>query len=175
MTDTGEAAPGNYKGLVYSYGHRNPQSLAWDSDGNLFETEHGPSGDQYGRGMDEINQIVMGENYGWPTIRGDMKKDGMVSPLLQSTSATVWAPSGGAIIGNSFFFAGLKGETLYEAILKDNQVKELKTHLTGQYGRLRELILGPDGMLYVTTSNRDGRGRPNAGDDKILRINPNKL
>ncbi len=150
---------------VYSYGHRNPQGLAWDSDGNLWATEHGASAG------DEINRIVSGKNYGWPTIRGVEKTVGIESPIIESGSST-WAPSGTTIFNGSFFFAGLRGQALYEFDLK---ARTLKTHFKGQFGRVRDVVLGPDNFLYILTSTRDGRGVPMKGDDQIIRINPKKL
>ncbi len=84
-------------------------------------------------------------------------------------------PGGAAFIGNSLFFGGLRGQALYEAVTGNNQVTEFKEHFKGKYGRIREVIAGPDGMLYITTSNRDGRGVPKPEDDRIIRINPTKL
>lgn len=169
VTDNGKPASGNpFNNLVYSYGHRNPQGITWDEKGQLWETEHGSSA------FDELNLIEMGKNYGWPTIQGDELKAGMETPKLNSGSDT-WAPAGLAFINDSLFFAGLRGQTLYEAIIKNDQVAELKTHFKGELGRIREVVVGPNNMLYITTSNRDGRGNPDAKDDKIIRVNPAKL
>ncbi len=153
---------------VYSYGHRNPQGIAWDSSGKLWETEHGRSGAL--SGLDEINLIQQGKNYGWSIIQGDETKPGMEKPVKNSGSTT-WAPAGAAFVGNSFFFGGLRGQTLYEAIIQDNQVTDLKEHFKNQFGRVRDIVIGPDGMLYITTSNKDGRGSPASDDDKIIKIN----
>lgn len=150
---------------VYSYGHRNPQGIAWDSSGRLWSTEHGQ------KATDELNLIEQGRNYGWPIIRGDQKQEGMESPKLQSGSDT-WAPAGAAFYKGSIFFGGLRGQALYEVKL---DTLELKEHFKGQFGRIRDVVLGPDNMLYITTSNRDGRGFPVPDDDKIFRINPEKL
>lgn len=154
---------------VYSYGHRNPQGIAWDDKGNLWATEHGQSA------TDELNLIEMGKNYGWPTIRGEQTQAGMVSPKLQSGKAT-WAPAGLAYVKelNALFFAGLRGQTLYEVKLNQTPLN-IKEHFKGEFGRIREVVLGPDNLLYITTSNRDGRGIPQNLDDKIIRVNPNKL
>jgi len=173
VTDDGKPASGNpFNNLIYSYGHRNPQGITWDTNGNLFATEHGRSNPT---GFDELNFIQNGKNYGWPTIQGDEAKTGMETPLINSGPVTTWAPSGAVFFNGSVFFAGLKGQTLYQAIIQQNRVVELKKHLVGMYGRLREVVIGPDSMLYITTSNRDGRGNPSADDDKIIRINPQKL
>ncbi len=174
MTDEGKPAPGNpFNNLVYSYGHRNPQGLVWDAAGNLWETEHGRSG--ISTGLDEINLIQPGKNYGWPTIQGDVTKAGMETPKKNSGPYTTWAPSGAVFIGNSLYFGGLKGQSLYEAVISGTNVTDFKEHLKGEFGRLRDVVLGPDGMLYVTTSNQDGRGSPVDSDDRVIRVNPQKL
>jgi len=168
VTDSGKPAAGNpFNNFVYSYGHRNPQGITWDNKGRFWETEHGQSA------KDELNLIEMGKNYGWPIIQGGEQKLGMETPLLNSGSDT-WAPAGAAYLNGSIFFAGLRGQALYEASIKNEKV-ELKEHFKGELGRIREVIVGPDNMLYITTSNRDGRGNPNANDDKIIRVNPLRL
>ena len=154
---------------IYSYGHRNPQGLAWDSTGRLWQTEHGRSGVL--SGLDEINIIRSSENYGWPESEGDRAAAGTISPILHSGADDTWAPASAVILGNSLFFGGLRGEALYEAILDGERVVELKTHFKNEFGRIRTVRVGPDGMLYLTTSNRDGRGAVHSGDDKIIRIN----
>lgn len=150
---------------VYSYGHRNPQGITWDDKGRLWETEHGSSA------TDEINLLEMGKNYGWPQIRGDQKQQGMSSPILHSGQDT-WAPAGASFYNGSIYFGGLRGQALYQF---DIQTKELKAHFKGQFGRIRDVVLSPDNMLYITTSNRDGRGSPTSDDDKVIKINPEKL
>lgn len=152
---------------VYSFGHRNPQGLAWDDEGRLWATEHGS------RATDEVNLIEPGKNYGWPTIRGDGKAPGLKSPVIHSGRET-WAPSGAAFLNGSLFFAGLRGQSLYELVIEDQQVT-LRRHLNENFGRLRDVVVGPDNFLYFLTSNRDGRGMPTAEDDQIIRINPKKL
>jgi len=165
VTDEGGAAPGNpFNTLIYSYGHRNPQGLAWDSSSRLWETEHGNTA------TDEVNLIEPGKNYGWPEIRGSKTKLGMVSPVIQSGNVT-WAPTGAVFFNDTFYFTGLRGNALYALKGNDN----LKEYFKGEFGRLRSIVLGPDNMFYVLTSNKDGRGLPKTGDDKILRINPEKL
>lgn len=173
ITDNGLPAPGNpFGNEVYSYGHRNPQGIAWDSAGRLWQTEHGRSNPT---GYDEINLIKPGKNYGWEVIQGDQKRSGMETPKLNSGATTTWAPSGMAIVGNSIFFAGLKGESLYKATIQDSKIVNLQKYFTGKFGRMRDVVLGPDNMLYVATSNRDGRGNPSGNDDKIIRVEPKKL
>lgn len=152
---------------VYSYGHRNPQGLAWDESGQLWETEHGPTA------HDEVNKITQGNNYGWPTIVGNESQPGMNQPILQSGEFT-WAPSGMTYWQGSLYFAGLRGQALYQVQLSNNSFT-LSEHFKNQYGRLRDVELGPDGYMYLLTSNRDGRGSVSTGDDKIIRIDPTSL
>jgi glucose/arabinose dehydrogenase len=172
LTGDGKPAPGNpFNSPVYSYGHRNPQGLAWDDQGRLWSTEHGRSAPT---GYDELNLIEPGKNYGWPIIQGDEKKDGMVTPVINSGPTTTWAPAGAVFLNGSIFFGGLKGEGLYEVVINGPTVT-LKKHFDHQLGRVRDVVLGPDGFFYITTSNRDGRGTPQPNDDKIYRVNPAKL
>lgn len=167
VTDEGKLASANPFGdLIYSFGHRNPQGITWDDQGRLWGVEHGQSA------TDELNLIEPGNNYGWPTIRGDQTQTGLITPILQSGNDT-WAPAGAAFYNGSIFFGGLKGQALYQIVLGD-QV-QLKTHFKKEFGRIRDVILGPDNLLYITTSNRDGRGNPSADDDKVIRINPSLL
>ena len=154
---------------VYSYGHRNPQGLTWDDQGVLWSTEHGRSGVR--SGFDELNRIEKGGNFGWPIIQGDLTDEHMISPVLHSGPSTTWAPASAAYIDGRIFFGGLRGETLY-AVTIDTEDPVLEEYFTHTYGRLRDVHLGPDGLLYFTTSNRDGRGNPEANDDRIMRVDP---
>lgn len=168
VTDTGGVPSNNpFGNFVYSYGHRNVQGLTWDKQGKLWATEHGRSGVL--SGLDEINQVEAGKNYGWPIIQGDETKPGMETAKKNSGSTT-WAPAGVTSVSNSLFFGGLRGQTLYEAIISNGEVIELREHFEGEVGRIREVILGPEN-IYITTSNQDGRGIPKEGDDKIIRLN----
>lgn len=164
--------PGSF---VYSYGHRNPQGLAWDIAGRLYETEHGPSGVPGGR--DEINLIEFGKNYGWPVITDGETRAGMESPIIQSGSDT-WAPTGmtfvkGGAWDGSLLFTGLRGQSLYRVVIDKNDPRKIELFqslFTGKFGRLRDVVQAPDKSIYVLTSNRDGRGLPSAEDDRILRL-----
>ena len=149
---------------VYSYGHRNVQGLAWDSSGQLWATEHGPSGLETGK--DELNKIERGKNYGWPDSKGDTVKEGTVAPVVHSGKDT-WAPSGMVIVGSKIYFAGLRGEAVYGYDLGS---KKPSTHFKGEYGRIRTVVGGPNSDLYILTNNTDGRGTPKSGDDKIVRV-----
>lgn len=171
LKDDGSIPTDNpFGNAVYSYGHRNPQGLAWDDSGRLWATEHGRSGIQ--SGLDELNLIEKGKNYGWPVIEGDEKREGIVSPVIQSGPTTTWAPSGAVFYSGSIFFGGLRGEALFEYNIAD---KSLKKHFEGKYGRIRTVVLGPDNFLYIATSNRDGRGDVQTGDDKLIKIAPKLL
>lgn len=173
VTDEGRPAPNNpFGNEVYSLGHRNVQGLAWSENGVLWTTEHGRSGVL--SGLDELNLIEAGKNYGWPEIQGNEKHEGMETPKRNSGSDT-WAPSGDAFIDSNLYFSGLRGQALYKATIENNNVVSLNEYFKGEFGRIREVIKGLDGMLYITTSNRDGRANPRGDDDKIIRINPDKL
>lgn len=174
VTEDGVKAPDNpFKTLVYSYGHRNPQGLAWDKSGRLWATEHGPSGEFGLCCRDEINIIIKGRNYGWPKITGSQTSPNMESPFVQSGNIT-WAPAGATFYGNRFFFTGLKGQALYELKTKEN-LGSINEYLKDQFGRIRDVVVGPDNFFYILTSNMDGRGTIHKGDDKIIKVDPKLL
>jgi glucose/arabinose dehydrogenase len=155
---------------VLSLGHRNPQGLAWDAKGRLLAAEHGPSR------RDEINHIQPGKNYGWPDVAGAddpvAQQRGYVDPIVESEHDT-WAPSGIAWRGDTLWIAALRGERLVAISLDaDLRITNARSLLRRGPGRLRDVVVGPDGALYVTTSNRDGRGSVRGGDDKILKVMP---
>jgi len=164
----------NVNSPVYSLGHRNPQGLAWNSRNILYASEHGQTA------HDEINIIQPGANYGWPLVQGneDSKEVIVQKPLIHSEEET-WAPSGIAFVEQGplqgkLLVATLRGEQLLTISLngKGTKVNSVDSWLKNRYGRLREIIQGKDGAIYLTTSNRDGRGNPNIGDDRIIRIIP---
>ncbi len=172
MNDDGSVPADNpYGNLTWSYGHRNPQGIVWDNRGRLWSVEHGPSGAESGR--DELNLIEKGANYGWPVITGDETRDGMKTPIVQSGDTETWAPAGLGYYDGSLYFAGLRGQALYRAVISGETVT-LSRHLSETYGRLRA-VTTHDGKLYASTSNRDGRGSPVPEDDRILRIDPKQL
>jgi glucose/arabinose dehydrogenase len=171
MTDEGKIPNDNpFGNLIYSYGHRNPQGLAWDSKGQLWSTEHGRSG--LSSGFDELNLIKKGANYGWPEFEGDETASGIEIPILHSGANETWAPASLAYINNSLFFGGLRGQTLYQAKISDNNKLSLVAHLRESYGRIRTVTKSPDNFLYLTTSNTDGRGDQKSNDDKVIKIDP---
>lgn len=163
---------------VYSLGHRNPEGLAWHPEtGDLFASEHGPSGEFGLRGHDNINVIKPGNNYGWPLVLGAADIAPYTDPVVMWKQAT---PPAGAVFHNDFFYlATLGSEALIRIMFHHSdggwETREIvrlfaEDDYDGIYGRLRSVTVGPDNALYVLTSNRDGRGRPREGDDKILRI-----
>lgn len=168
VTEEGKPVADNpFNNLVYSYGHRNPQGLTWDGNGQLWSTEHGP------QTKDEVNKIEKGKNYGWPTITGDEASVGMETAKLNSGSTT-WAPAGLVFSQDSLFFGGLRGQTLFKVKINGDQLI-LAENLKGEFGRIRDVVAGPDDMLYITTSNRDGRGTPQDLDDRIIKVDPKTL
>ncbi len=168
--------------LVYSYGLRNPQGLAWHPvTGDLYSTEHGPSGEGLKFAHDEINKIVPGGNYGWPQIVGDGDSEEYVDPVYHTGDVT-WAPSGITFLDSpssvwhlKLFIATLRGGHLRVVTLAPPDYTEVESTTAlyqGELGRLRDVVQGPDGYLYVCTSNRDGRGSPGEEDDLIVRVRP---
>ena len=166
VTMEGKPAPGNPFGTaVYSYGHRNPQGLAFDEAGRLFAVEFGQNT------YDEVNLITAGGNYGWPTVEGDGGSgQGFTDPLVTWATGDA-SPSGDAIAGGSIWVAALRGERLWQVPLDGTGGTGTPVPLfSGDHGRLRTVVRAPDGALWVTTSNRDGRGTPGADDDQLLRV-----
>jgi len=167
----GSPAPGNpFDNAVYSLGHRNVQGLAFDDRGRLWASEFG-SGE-----FDELNLIEAGNNYGWPEVEGTGGEPDFTDPQA------VWAtddnsPSGLEYWGGSLWMAGLQGETLWEIPLRrgggdtGSLVQQPVAQLSGEYGRLRNVVTAPDGdSLVLATSNTDGRGEPRDGDDRLLTL-----
>lgn len=167
VTPTGAPAPGNpFGSRVWSYGHRNVQGLAWDGDGRLYATEFGQNT------FDEVNLIEAGDNYGWPVVEGFGGGAQFTDPLLTWSPAEA-SPSGAAVLGDSLWVAALRGRRLWEVPLTgDGGVGTPVAHLAGELGRLRAVEAAPDGSLWVTTSNRDGRGTPAPSDDRIVAVTP---
>lgn len=162
LKDDGNVPADNpFGSAIYSWGHRNPQGLAWDSSGQLWATEHGSSG------HDELNLIKSGANYGWPEIQGDGERAGMERPAAHSGSDT-WAPSGLAYLGGSLFFGGLRGESVFQTKITGTRLSTPVAYYRGEFGRIRAVAVGPDGYFYVTTSNSGSA--PRALDDKIIKI-----
>lgn len=174
LTLDGEPHPDNPFGdEVFTYGHRNPQGLTFQSGTDaLFSTEHGPDHD------DEINVLEAGNDYGWPSVMGESDDDELADPIATYTPTI--APASAAFYegpisdwDGDLFFGTLAGTHLRRVTLdSDGGVADQTVLLPDTYGRLRAALLGPDENLYLTTSNQDGRGVPAPQDDRVLRIRP---
>jgi glucose/arabinose dehydrogenase len=147
--------------VVYSLGHRNVQGLAWNGS-QLYATEFGQNT------FDEVNRIVAGGNYGWPTCEGTCSNPSFINPIVTWTTAEA-SPSGAAIANNTLFAAALRGTRLWLVPLGGGSPT---SQLQGTFGRLRTVAIGPDGFLWIATSNTDGRGTPISTDDRIVRFPP---
>lgn len=168
--------------LIWSFGHRNPQGIAWHPETKEFySTEHGPSVFDGPAGGDEVNRILKGENYGWPLVSHERKLEGTVVPILVFTPAEAPASAmfylGDTLpqFKNNLFFGALRGEGIIRVILDDNnpdKVLSFEKLDKVRFGRIRDVVQGPDGYIYFSTSNRDGRGDPHEKDDRIFRLVP---
>ena len=160
---------------VYSYGHRNPQGIDWHPvTGDLWESEHGATGN------DEINVVDAGINYGWPRIEGSQTMPAMREPITFYNPAV--APSGASFyrgqrfmqFADNLFVGTLRGTHLLRLRIDpaSRRIVGQERLLEGQFGRIRDVVSGPDGYVYFCTNNRDGRGNPVTGDDRIARLVP---
>lgn len=147
---------------VFSLGHRNVQGLAFDDRGRLWASEFGQSD------VDELNLVTAGSNYGWPDCEGSCARAPYVDPVVEWAPTSVASPSGVAIIGEHAYVASLRGETVWQVPL--NRSGPPTALDLGDLGRLRTIAVAPDGGLWLTTSNTDGRGDPRADDDRILAL-----
>lgn len=175
---TDNPIPNSY---VYALGLRNSQGIDWDNTGRLFSVDHGPSTFDGPPGGDEVNYITPGGNYGWPLVSHDRTQPDLISPILVFTPAV--APASTMVYSgklfpqftNNIFFGGLRGTGLYRVVVdQTNPAKAVSYEKLAdiQVGRIREVTEGPDGAIYISTSNRDGRGQPQSGDDKIYKLIP---
>lgn len=148
---------------VYSYGHRNPQGIAWAADGTMYASEFGQDT------WDELNLISPAGNYGWPEAEGAVDDPRFIDPLQQWSPDSA-SPSGIAVAGEALYIANLRGERLRVVPLADpSTATEL---FTGELGRIRDVVVAPDGSIQLLTNNTDGRGAPREGDDRLLSIDP---
>jgi glucose/arabinose dehydrogenase len=166
MNPDGSTPPDNPFGtLVWTWGHRNVQGLAWDRSGRLWATEFGQNT------FDEINLIRKGHNYGWPVVegKGDTHGGTFTNPLVTWPTSES-SPSGDAIVGSTLYVGALQGQCVWRIPLHGARTGTPTRMLGGRYGRIRTVVKAPDGTLWVATSNRDGRGSPRSGDDRIVAV-----
>jgi glucose/arabinose dehydrogenase len=148
---------------VWTMGHRNVQGLAFDDRGRLWASEFGADT------WDELNRIDKGRNYGWPLAEGRAGLDGYRDPFVQWRTSEA-SPSGLAFLDGSLWMASLRGQRLWQVPVTAAGTGRPRDWFVGAYGRLRTVVVAPDGNLWVTTSNRDGRGEPAPQDDRILEV-----
>jgi len=151
LTPDGRPAPGNPFGdnPVYSLGHRNVQGLAWDGAGRLWASEFGPDVN------DELNLIVPGGNYGWPNVTGAPHREGFLDAKVVWPSTADSSPSGLEIVGDTAYLGALRGQRLWTVPLAGDTVGAPVAHFTGQYGRIRDVALAPDGRLWALSNGQD--------------------
>jgi len=152
---------------VFSYGHRDLQGMAWDVSGNLFVTEMGPTRN------DEINLITSGKNYGWPIQECSGNTNFVDAVMCYDPSiepgGIVFYSGDKLALDNNLIMASLRGTQVSEIKITKDGIISQKSILSG-LGRIRDVNEGPNGYLYVITSNTDGKGFPDANDDKLVRI-----
>ena len=167
ITQDGKPASGNpdSSSPIWTWGHRNVQGLAFDDNGNLWASEFGQNT------FDELNLIEKGRNYGWPEVEGVGDEPGMQNPQV-TWSTDEASPSGLAFVGGRLYLGALRGEQLWRVNVKGKKADREKGFFVGKYGRVRTVVTAPDGNLWVTTSNLDGRGEPAPEDDRILLVRP---
>ncbi len=152
---------------IFSLGHRNVQGLAWDSESDLWATEHGADG------KDELNRVIKGGNYGWPVVEGSVEKEGFIKPVVNSEADT-WAPTGITTNKNNIYFVGLAGRAIYKY---DLEQKNLVKYPSNEYGRLREIEYDKArDVFWLLTSNLDGRNKsPHKDDDRLFTLGESEL
>jgi glucose/arabinose dehydrogenase len=161
----GRPAPGNpYGNRTWSYGHRNIEGLALDAQGRLWATEFGE------QETDELNLISKGRNYGWPIVEGASRSRRFVSPKATWSPTSSCSPAGLAITRNTAFLGALRGQCLFAVPLRGENAGESRAYFAEDFGRIRNVVVAPDGALWMTTSNTDGRVDPGRDDDKIIRV-----
>jgi glucose/arabinose dehydrogenase len=161
----GKAASGNpFGNRTWTYGHRNIEGLAFDAGGRLWATEFGD------KKSDELNLIVKGHNYGWPNVEGRSSNDSYTNPKATWSPTSTCSPAGIAITRSTAFVGALQGKCLFSVPLERTDAGKPVPHFSGDHGRIRNVVVAPDGSLWMTTSNTDGRADPGRHDDKILRV-----
>jgi glucose/arabinose dehydrogenase len=148
---------------VWSYGHRNVEGFGWDTQKRMWSCEFGD------HAWDELNHILPGRNYGWPLAEGDSTIRGLTNPVEEWRTPTA-SPSGLAVVNDIVYFGALQGQEIWQVDVHTGKAGATKAWFHQRYGRIRTVVAAPDGSLWVTTSNTDGRAIPRAGDDRILRV-----
>jgi glucose/arabinose dehydrogenase len=165
LTADGEVPAGNpFGNYTWSMGHRNVEGIAFDARGTLWASEFGE------KEADELNQVEPGANYGWPRVEGSDGAGGYRDPLAQWSPTSICSPAGVAVANSRAWLGALRGECLYSVTLRGPDSGVKRRHFHGRFGRIRQVMRAPDGSLWITTSNRDGRGAPGAKDDKVIKI-----
>lgn len=166
ITTSGRPAKGNpFPGSpVWSLGHRNVQGLSWDRAGRLWATEFGQNR------TDEVNLIRRGKNYGWPVVEGRSGGGPYVDPVVTWSPTSTSSPSGAAISGSELYVGALAGQRLWRIGLRGTRARPPAGLFGERYGRIRAVATAPDGSIWFSTSNRDGRGDPQDGDDRLLQL-----
>lgn len=164
VTPRGRVPAGNpFGNRTWSYGHRNPEQITFGPDGRLWASEFGE------KNKDELNHIVKGRNYGWPHVEGKDGRGGFRDPLAQWDTDDC-SPSGVAVRRGRAWLGALQGECVYSVVLSGRRKGRKRRYFAGRFGRIRSVAAAPDGSLWVTTSNRDGRATPGRTDDRIFRV-----
>jgi glucose/arabinose dehydrogenase len=161
----GRPASGNpYGNRTWSYGHRNIEGLALDAQHRLWATEFGA------QATDELNLISKGRNYGWPTVEGESRSRRFVSPKAVWSPTSTCSPAGLAITRSTAFVGALRGQCLFAVPLQGENAGRPRAYFAEDFGRIRNVVVTPDGALWMTTSNTDGRVDPGRDDDKVIRV-----
>ena len=165
LTPTGEVPSGNpFGNHTWSMGHRNVEGITFDRRGQLWASEFGE------KEADELNMIVRGANYGWPYVEGADGAGGYRDPLASWSPTSTCSPAGVAVVNGRAWLGALQGECLFSVRLRGPDAGRKRKHFAGRFGRIRQVMAAPDGALWITTSNRDGRANPGPGDDKVIRV-----
>lgn len=165
LTPEGRAAAGNpFGNRTWSMGHRNVEGITFDARGTLWASEFGE------KRADELNRIVRGGNYGWPRVEGSDGKGGYRNPFAQWSPTSICSPAGVAVANGKAWLGALRGRCVFSVKLTGPDAGAKRRHFAGRFGRIRQVAKAPDGSLWITTSNRDGRAAPGPGDDKVIRV-----
>ncbi|MGH8893364.1 MAG: PQQ-dependent sugar dehydrogenase, partial [Actinomycetes bacterium] len=165
LTPEGDVPADNpFGNFTWSLGHRNVEGIAFDARGTLWASEFGE------KEADELNRIEPGANYGWPRVEGGDGSGGYRDPLAEWSPTSTCSPAGIAVANGRAWLGALRGECIFSVRLRGPDSGKIRRHFAGRFGRIRQVAKAPDGSLWITTSNRDGRGSPGPDDDKVIRV-----